>query len=218
MSSDDDKSIHEVEELERRGVSWNAYDNLLEPQRKEFAESAYGQMIYNQIMRFDAEAEAKEHMAKYLELEKTHAQGKRTSKGMNNGRCAGKRAFAKGVETGRKVAKVILAMPKEDQDDSKIRHRAIREAWQEFEDESHRKKAPRRKSAFEGLLTVVNAFEPEEAPLTLRDGAKLGYVPGTIKVVGKHQKKAAVEKAKEEDGVADVETDGGEDSDYSGEE
>jgi len=54
--------------------------------------------------------------------------------------------------------------------------------------------------------------------LTLRDGAKLGFVPGTIKVVGKHQKKAAVEKAKEEDGVADVETDGGEDSDHEGEE
>ena len=32
-------------------------------------------MIYNQIMRFDAEAEVKEHKAKYLELEKTHAQG-----------------------------------------------------------------------------------------------------------------------------------------------
>ena len=218
MQSDDDKSLHKVEELEHRGVSWNAYDNLLEPQQKEFVESAYGQMIYNQIMRFDAEAEAKEYKAKYLELEKTHTQGKSTSKGINNGRRAGKRAFAKGVETGCKVAKVILAMPKEEQDDSKIRHRAIREAWQEFEDESHRKKAPRRKSAFEGLLTVVNAFEPEEGPLTLRDGAKLGFVPGTIKVVGNHQKKAAVEKAKEEDGVADVETDGGEDSDYEGEE
>jgi len=145
-------------------------------------------------------AEAKEYKAKYLELEKTHAQGKSTLKGIMNNCCRpGKRAFAKGVKTGRKVAKVILAMPKEEQDDSKIRHRAIREAWQEFEDESHRKKAPRRKSAFEGLLTVVNAFEPEEVPLTLRDGAKLGFVPGTIKVVGKHQKKAVVEKAKEED-------------------
>jgi len=124
MSSDDDKSVDEVEELERRGVSWNVYDNLLEPQRKEFAESAYGQMIYNQIMRFDAESKAKEYKAKCLELEKTHTQGKSTSKGMNNCRRAGKRAFAKGVETGRKVAKVILAMPKEEQDDSKIRHRA----------------------------------------------------------------------------------------------
>jgi len=42
MSSDDDKTIHEVEELERRGVLWNTYDNLLEPQQKEFAASAYG--------------------------------------------------------------------------------------------------------------------------------------------------------------------------------
>jgi len=156
--------VHEVEELERRGVSWNAYDNLLEPQQKEFAESVHGQMIYSQIMCFDAEAKAKEHKAKHLELEKTHTQGKTTSKGMNNGHRAGKRTFAKGVETGRKVAKVILAMPKEEQDDSKIRHCAVCEARQEFEDESHRKKAPRRKSAFKGLLTVVNAFEPEEAP------------------------------------------------------
>jgi len=153
-----------------------------------------------------------------LDLEKTHTQGKSILKGMNNGHRAGKHAFAKGVETGHKVAKVILAMPKEEQDNSKICHRAICEAWQEFEDESHGKKAPCCKSGFEGLLTVANAFEPEEVPLTLRDGAKLGFVPGTIKVVGKHQKKAAVEKAKEDDDVADVETNGGEDSDYEGEE
>jgi len=36
----------------------------LEPQRKELAEAACGQMIYNQIMCFDAETGAKEHKAK----------------------------------------------------------------------------------------------------------------------------------------------------------
>jgi len=218
MASDDEDSIHEVEELERRGVSWKLYDNLLAPQRKEFAEAAYGQLWYNQIMRFDAENEAKEYKEKYLELEKARKQGKSTSKGMNNGRRAGKRAFAKGVETGHKVVKAILAMPKEEQDDSKVRHRAIREGWQQLEEGSQRKKAPRRKQAFEGLLTVVNAMEPEEAPLTIRDGAKFGYVPGVVEVVGKHQKRKAMALAEEEDGVADVATDDKADSDYEEEE
>jgi len=211
-SRDNEKSIHKVEDLERLGVSWKVYDDLLEPQRKEFVESAYGQMIYNQIMRFDAETKAKEYKEKYLELEKARTQGKSTSKGMNNGRRAGKCVFSSGVITGRK------AMPKEEQDDSKVRHRVIREAWQRFEVGCQCKKAPRCKQAFKGLLTVVNAFEPEEAPLTIHDGAKFGYIPGAVKVVGKRQKKKALEQAEEEDGVADVETDDDADSDYEEEE
>jgi len=81
------------------GLQWKVYDNLLEPQRNELAEAACGQMINNQIVHHVAEAEASEHKGGHLALEKKQKQSKSTSKGVNNGRRAGKvGAFQKGVD------------------------------------------------------------------------------------------------------------------------
>ena len=80
MASDDEKSIQDVDKLERRGIAWKAYDTLMEPQKRELVEAYDTQLCYNKLMRWDTEDDAATYKSNWRSWRRPRSMARRHRK------------------------------------------------------------------------------------------------------------------------------------------